>query len=117
MKTFLSTLEACRPGHLALGAAGLAASPSRWATTAMASRTTPRWTGYRTDALIHSTMFFVVVLFVIMCIWMVAACVQFGPKHEALYEHGNGFKQIMTSPPSCRPSIFFIVDGNLFSSR
>jgi cytochrome c oxidase subunit II len=69
--------------------------------------------GYRIDWLIHTTMFFVVVLFVIMVIWMVSACVRFGSKHTALYEHGDGTKQIRTAL-LISAAIFVIVDGNLF---
>ena len=69
--------------------------------------------GHRIDWLIHSTMLFVVILFVIMVVWMVLACVRFGPKHQSLYEHGDGKKQIMTAV-AISAAIFFIVDGNLF---
>ncbi|HUB09579.1 MAG TPA: cytochrome C oxidase subunit II [Myxococcales bacterium] len=69
--------------------------------------------GYRVDWLIHSTMFFVVLLFVIMVIWMAIACTAHGRKHEAKYEHGDGRKQI-TMALSISALIFFVVDGNLF---
>ncbi len=69
--------------------------------------------GERIDWLIHSTMFFVVLLFVIMVIWMVTACVAHGEKHPAKYEHGDGKSQI-TMALSISALIFFVVDGNLF---
>jgi cytochrome c oxidase subunit II len=69
--------------------------------------------GERIDWLIHSTMFFVVVLFVIMVIWMLTACIAHGPKHTATYEHGDGKKQITTAL-AISALIFFVVDGNLF---
>jgi cytochrome c oxidase subunit 2 len=69
--------------------------------------------GHRIDWLIHSTMVFVVILFVIMVIWMLSACLRFGPSHSALYEHGDGKKQITTAL-IISGAIFVIVDGNLF---
>ncbi len=69
--------------------------------------------GWRIDSLLRSTMFFVVVMFSIMVIWMVLACVKHGRHHKAEYDHGDGKKQI-TFALGLSAAIFFVVDGNLF---
>jgi cytochrome c oxidase subunit 2 len=69
--------------------------------------------GWRIDWLIQITMLFVVILFVIMCIWMVWACLKHNRNHEAEYDHGSSKKSV-TIALSLSAFIFFVVDGNLF---
>src|SRR5262249_48226108 len=69
--------------------------------------------GHRIDWLINVTSIFVIIMFVIMCIWMLYACLKHGPKHTAEYDHGNS-KHSVTVALSISAAIFFIVDGNLF---
>lgn len=69
--------------------------------------------GWRVDWLIHSTMLFVVILFVIMTIWMVAACLLYGKNHKARYDHGNARGQLIFAA-TLSAIIFGVVDGNLF---
>lgn len=69
--------------------------------------------GWRIDQLIYVTTIFVVLLFVIMCIWMVWACIFHNEEHEALYDHGDTKKSIGTAL-LISSVIFFVVDGNLF---
>ncbi len=69
--------------------------------------------GYLIDWLIKVTGLFVTILFVIMCIWMAYACIKHGPKHEAVYEHGDSRKNVMTAL-IISALIFVVVDGNLF---
>jgi cytochrome c oxidase subunit II len=69
--------------------------------------------GWRIDWLINITMVFVAILFVIMVIWMVAACIRYDEKHRALYDHGSAKKQVVFAL-SLSSLIFFVVDGNLF---
>jgi cytochrome c oxidase subunit 2 len=69
--------------------------------------------GHRIDWLINVTSIFVVILFVIMCIWMVFACLKHNEKHTAEYDHGTS-KHAVTVALSISAAIFFIVDGNLF---
>lgn len=68
--------------------------------------------GYRIDRLIETTTVFVVILFVLTCLWMLIACIKHNKNHPALYDHGDGRKQIWKALSlSCL--IFFVVDGNL----
>jgi cytochrome c oxidase subunit II len=69
--------------------------------------------GHLIDWLIQITGVFVTILFVIMCIWMAYACIKHGPKHEAVYDHGDSRKHIMTAL-LISSLIFVVVDGNLF---
>ncbi len=69
--------------------------------------------GWRIDWLLKVTMFFVVVLFVIMTIWIALACLRYGKGHTAEYDHGDGKKQV-TFALGLSAVIFFVVDGNLF---
>ncbi len=68
--------------------------------------------GYRIDRLIETTTIFVVILFVLTCLWMLIACIKYNKNHPALYDHGDGRKQVWKALSlSCL--IFFVVDGNL----
>jgi cytochrome c oxidase subunit 2 len=69
--------------------------------------------GYRIDSLIEVTGVFVIILFVIMCMWMVGACVLYGKNHQARYDHGSGRNQVFVALV-ISAVIFFVVDGNLF---
>lgn len=69
--------------------------------------------GWRIDWLINVTMIFVVLLFLIMCIWMGLAMWKHGESHKAEYDHGNAKKQVVFAC-SLSAVIFFVVDGNLF---
>lgn len=69
--------------------------------------------GWHIDWLIHVTMFFVVILFVIMCIWIAWAALKHGRDHKADYDHGDG-RHSMVVALSLSSLIFFVVDGNLF---
>lgn len=69
--------------------------------------------GWAIDWLIEITGVFVIILFVIMVIWMVGACVLYGKDHKALHDHGSAKKQILTAL-GISLVIFAVVDGNLF---
>ena len=69
--------------------------------------------GHRIDWLIQVTMVFVTVLFVIMCIWMLWACIKHNKDHEAEYDHGNAKSQVRFAA-ALSAIIFFVVDGNLW---
>ena len=69
--------------------------------------------GHRIDWLIQVTMVFVVILFVIMCIWMLTAVLKHNEKHEAEYDHGDSAKQVRFAA-TLSALIFFVVDGNLW---
>jgi cytochrome c oxidase subunit 2 len=69
--------------------------------------------GHHIDWLIEVTMVFVVILFVIMVIWMLWACIKHDEKHEAEYDHGDS-KHSMKTALGLSAVIFFVVDGNLF---
>ena len=71
--------------------------------------------GFRIDRLIIVTGFFVTLLFIITCIWLVYACVKHGRGHEAEYDHGDS-KHAVTAALVLSGLIFFIVDGNLFAN-
>ncbi|MEP7122053.1 MAG: cupredoxin domain-containing protein [Byssovorax sp.] len=72
--------------------------------------------GHRIDWLIKVTMGFVVILFVIMCIWMAAAIIKHRDgKHTAEYDHGNARHQIRFAA-GLSALIFFVVDGNLWAN-
>jgi cytochrome c oxidase subunit 2 len=69
--------------------------------------------GHRIDWLIQITMVFVAILFVIMVVWMVLACVRHNRKHPAHYDHGDSRPHVAVAL-SLSGLIFFVVDGNLF---
>ncbi len=69
--------------------------------------------GWRIDQLIEVTSIFVILLFVIMCIWLFGAVFLYGEKHEALYDHGNARNQTLVAL-TLSTVVFFVVDGNLF---
>jgi cytochrome c oxidase subunit 2 len=69
--------------------------------------------GHRIDWLIQVTMVFTAILFVIMCIWMVWACIKHDEKHTAEYDHGSSAKQVKFAA-TLSAIIFFVVDGNLW---
>jgi cytochrome c oxidase subunit 2 len=69
--------------------------------------------GWRIDWLIQVTTIFVGILFFIMCVWMVYACIVHNEDHEAVYDHGDGKPAVVYALTlSC--VIFFVMDGNLF---
>jgi len=68
--------------------------------------------GWRIDWLIEVTMVFVVLLFVVMCVWMFWACFFHNEDHEAEYDHGDAHHHVVTALV-LSAVIFFIVDGNL----
>jgi cytochrome c oxidase subunit 2 len=69
--------------------------------------------GHRIDWLINVTSLFVGVLFVIMCIWMLWACLKHGKEHTAEYDHGSASHHVKVAL-TISAVIFLIVDGNLF---
>lgn len=69
--------------------------------------------GHRIDWLIRVTGLFTTILFVIMCIWMLAAVIKHNEKHEAEYDHGNARHQVRFAA-ALSAVIFFVVDGNLW---
>ncbi len=69
--------------------------------------------GHLIDWLFHVTLLFVAILFLIMCVWMVWACVAHGRKHEAHYEHGDARSHVAVAL-AISALIFLVVDGNLF---
>src|SRR6185295_17520617 len=70
--------------------------------------------GHRIDWLIKVTMGFVVILFVIMCVWMLVACLKHREGlHAAEYDHGNARHQVRFAA-GLSALIFFVVDGNLW---
>jgi len=68
--------------------------------------------GWRIDWLINVTSVFVVLLFVVMCVWMVWAVLAHNKDHEAEYDHGDDKKSV-TIALFLSVAIFFVVDGNL----
>jgi len=56
---------------------------------------------------------FTALLFVIMVIWMLWACLKHNEKHEADYDHGESKHSVKTAL-ALSAVIFFVVDGNLF---
>ncbi len=109
-KRFLVALATAVSASLALTGAALA-SPQPESGLGMphdASRD-----GHRIDWLIEVTMFFVVILFVVMCVWMLWACLKHDKNHKAEYDHGNSAKQVRFAA-TLSALIFFVVDGNLW---
>jgi cytochrome c oxidase subunit 2 len=69
--------------------------------------------GHRITWLIEITMWFLVVLFILMVVWMAIAIFKHGENHEAEYDHGDAKKQIAIAL-TISGVIFLIVDGNLY---
>lgn len=69
--------------------------------------------GHRIDWLINITSVFNLILFIIMCVWMVYACFKHNRHHQAEYDHGSS-KHSVTVALAISAVIFFVVDGNLF---
>ena len=69
--------------------------------------------GHRITWLINITMFFLVILFVIMIVWMAIAIIKHDENHPAEYDHGDAGKQVAFAL-SLSAVIFLIVDGNLY---
>ena len=69
--------------------------------------------GHRISWLIDITMLFLVILFVLMCVWMLIAIFKHDENHEAEYDHGDAKKQIAIAL-TISGVIFVIVDGNLY---
>ncbi len=69
--------------------------------------------GHRVDWLIKSTNGFVLVLFIVMCVWMGYAVFKHNAKHKAEYDHGDSKHHIAVAM-GISAVIFFVVDGNLW---
>ena len=69
--------------------------------------------GWRIDALINETSFFVILLFIIMVAWMVTSVVRHGPSHQARFDHGTSRRSIAVAL-GIALAIFAVVDGHLF---
>lgn len=69
--------------------------------------------GHRVDWLINVTNGFVILLFVIMCIWMLYAVLKHDENHKADYDHGDSKHHIAVAM-GVSALIFFVVDGNLW---
>src|SRR5689334_19009697 len=113
-----------RAKRLMRTAMALATSASVWAMTGLAAAGPQPESGFglphdasehghRIDWLIKVTMGFVIILFVIMCIWLFTACFKHRENHEAEYDHGDARKQIRFAA-GLSALIFFVVDGNLW---
>ncbi len=69
--------------------------------------------GHRIDSLINVTNGFVLLLFVITCIWMGYAAIKHNKDHKAEYDHGDS-KHHVAVAMGISAVVFFIVDGNLW---
>src|SRR5688572_22573232 len=69
--------------------------------------------GHHIDWLLHITGIFTIILFVIMCIWMLYATLKHNTKHVAEYDHGAAKSQVKHAL-LLSAVIFFVVDGNLW---
>jgi cytochrome c oxidase subunit 2 len=69
--------------------------------------------GWRIDALIDETSFFVIALFVIMVSWMLWAVFKHDRRHTAQFDHGTSRRSIAVSL-GIAAAVFFVVDGHLF---
>jgi cytochrome c oxidase subunit 2 len=69
--------------------------------------------GHRIDWLLNITSVFNILLFIIMCVWMLYACLKHNRHHEAEYDLGSS-KHSVTVALAISAVIFFVVDGNLF---
>jgi cytochrome c oxidase subunit 2 len=114
----LSRSRAWRSRVSALAAAAASLAPAGAGAEVMPERGMglPRdvsYDGHRIDWLIDVTNVFVVILFVVMCVWMVWASVKHGRDHKAEYDHGSS-KHAVTVAMTLSAVIFFVVDGNLW---
>ncbi|MEK6606487.1 MAG: cytochrome C oxidase subunit II [Myxococcota bacterium] len=69
--------------------------------------------GWRIDWLIDVTLIAVTVLFVIMVVWMLIACLRHGRRHAAHYDPGDS-RRAIGAKALVAGAIFLGVDGNLF---
>lgn len=69
--------------------------------------------GHKIDWLMNATTFFITILFVVMCVWMVAAVVKHGKDHKAEYDHGDSGHHVAFAM-AISAVIFLVVDGNLW---
>lgn len=70
--------------------------------------------GHRIDWLINVTSIFVVLLFVVMCVWMLYASLKHRDGvHKAEYDHGDS-KHSVSVALTVSALVFFVVDGNLW---
>jgi len=69
--------------------------------------------GHRVDWLIKTTNGFVILLFVVMCVWMGIAVLKHNKDHKAEYDHGDSKHHIAVAM-GISALIFFVVDGNLW---
>ena len=120
MKAWVTSIRRLRHAAAALGvaaASGLSASaPALAAPLPEEGIGLPRdvsLDGHRIDWLIQVTMGFVVILFVIMCVWIALACFKHRENHKAEYDHGDAAHQIRFAA-GLSALIFFVVDGNLW---
>lgn len=71
--------------------------------------------GWKTDRLIDMTLVFVAILFLVMVVWMLAACILHAGKPGRRAEHDDGTSKRWTAAKvSIAALIFLGVDGNLF---
>jgi cytochrome c oxidase subunit 2 len=69
--------------------------------------------GWRIDHMIDGALWAITVLFVIMCVWMLWACIAHGKKHKADFDAGDS-KQWVWAKLGIAAGIFVFVDGVLF---
>jgi cytochrome c oxidase subunit 2 len=69
--------------------------------------------GHRITWLINITMWFLLILFVLMVAWMAVAMFKHDESHPAQYDHGDAGKQIAVAM-TISGVIFLVVDGNLY---
>jgi cytochrome c oxidase subunit 2 len=68
--------------------------------------------GWRIDHLIDFALVAITILFIIMVVWMLYACIQHGEKHRAEYDHGDS-KRWRMAKVAIGATIFVGVDGVL----
>ena len=71
--------------------------------------------GHLIDTLINETSFFVIVMFSIVCAWILYSAFFHGKKHKAVYDHGDTFKSYRWTLFTAA-AIFFVVDGKLYAA-
>jgi cytochrome c oxidase subunit II len=86
---------------------GAAASAASWGLPADASVH-----GYRVDWLLASTSVFVLIMFLATLVWILWSSIRHGRSHRAVYDQGNGRKQVLKAL-ALSLVIFAVVDGNL----
>ncbi len=69
--------------------------------------------GHRIDWLLGVTNLFVTILFIMVCLWILIACIKHGKKHTSDYDHGES-KHTFIASLTVSALVFLIVDGNLF---